>query len=418
MIDFTLTEEQILLQKTARDFAQREIKPVVEEVDKIEFSQCEPWSKFKEVYKHAAKLGFTTMLIPQEYGGGGMGCFEHVLLEEELAAVDLGVAAAYFNLSNTAPMLIITGANEVQREKWLREITDAECYLLASAGNEPNQAGSDALCPYPDPQVGLKTLARRDGEEYIINGVKAAFITNAGIANSYFVTARTDLTKPPLESTSFFYIPADLPGVSVSKRTELVGWNMAHNAEVRFDNVRIPKECLLGEEGMGVPVFLMRSLPYIGVGFAACYVGLARAAYEYALEYAQSRISWGTPIINHQAVASKIADMYVNQHAARLMVWEAAHCIDSGSPLAAVKSPAAKTFATDAAIQNAEMAVKILGSYGITREYKASKMLNDAWIGWSCDGTNDMLRLHMVNFLAGRIPGFGNGAPMGQPQSA
>ena len=416
MIDFTLTEEQVLLQKTARDFARREIKPIVEEVDQLEFSQCEPWDKFKEVYKHATRLGFTTMLIPQEYGGGGMGCIEHVLLEEELAAVDLGTAAAYFNLSNTAPMLILTGASEVQREKWLRAITCAESYVLASAGNEPNQAGSDALCPYPDPQVGLKTLARRDGDDYIVNGVKAAFITNAGIANSYFVTARTDLTKPPFESTSFFYVPADLPGITVSKRTELTGWKMAHNAEVRFDNVRIPKECMLGEEGMGMPVFLMRSLPYIGVGFAACYVGLARAAYEYALAYAQTRVSWGTPIINHQAVASKIADMYVNQHAARLMVWEAAHCIDSGSPLAGIKAPAAKTFATDAAIQNAEMAVKILGSYGITREYKSSKMLNDAWIGWACDGTNDMLRLHMVNFLAGRIPGFGGGDPTSQPR--
>jgi acyl-CoA dehydrogenase len=304
-------------------------------------------------------------------------------------------------------MLIITGGNEAQREKWLREITSAECYVLASAGNEPDQAGSDALCPYPDPQVGLKTLARRDSDDYIINGVKAAFITNAGIADSYFVSARTDLAKPPQESTSFFYIPADLPGIVVSKRTELIGWKMAHNAEVRFENVRVPRECLLGEEGMGMPIFLMRSLPYIGVGFAACYVGLARAAYEYALEYAKTRISWGTPIINHEAVASKIADMYVNVQAARLMVWDAAHSIDSGSPMAALKAPAAKTFATEAAIQNAEMAVKILGSYGITREYKTSKLLNDAWIGWPCDGTNDMLRLHMVNFLAGRIPGFG-----------
>ncbi len=407
MIDFTLSEEQVLLQKTVRDFAQKEIRPVVEEIDQTEFSQCDPWSRLKEVYKHATRLGFTTMLIPQEYGGGGMGCIEHVLLEEELAAVDLGVASAYFNLSNTAPMLIITGGSEIQREKWLREITSADSYILASAGNEPDQAGSDALCPYPDPQLGLKTLARRDGDEYVINGTKAAFITNAGIANSYFVSARTDLAKPPQESTSFFYVPADLPGICVSKRTELIGWKTAHNAEVRFENVRVSKECLLGEEGMGMPIFLMRSLPYIGVGFAACYVGLARTAYEYALEYAKTRVSWGTPIINHQAVASKLADMYVNVQAARLMVWDAAHCIDSGSPLAAIKAPAAKTFATDAAIQNAEMAVKILGSYGITREYKTSKLLNDAWIGWPCDGTNDMLRLHMVNFLAGRIPGFG-----------
>lgn len=406
MIDFALTQEQAMLQKAARDFAQKEILPVVEEIDQTEFSQCDPWSKFKPVYQHAARLGFTTLLIPEEYGGIGMGCIELVLLLEEIAAVDLGVASAYFNLSNTAPALILSGSNEAQRQKWLREITSSEGYLIASAGNEPNQAGSDALCPYPDPRVGLKTLARREGDSYVVNGVKAAFITNAGIADSYFVTARTDLNKPPFESTSFFYVPANLPGISVGKRTELIGWKTAHNAEVRFDDVRIPQECRLGEEGMGMPVFLMRALPYIGIGFAACSVGLARAAYEYALEYAQNRVSWCTPIINHQAVAAKIADMYVNQHAARLMVWEAAHSVDSGSPMASLKVSAAKTFATEIAIQNAEMAVKILGSYGIAREYKTAKMLNDAWIGWSCDGTNDVLRLHMVNFLTGRIPSF------------
>lgn len=407
MIDFTLTEEQALLQRTARDFAQREIKPIVEEIDRLEFAQCTPWDKLKGAYTQAARLGFTTMLIPEQYGGGGLSCLDHVLLEEELAAVDIGVAATYFNISITGPMLIITGASEAQREQWLRAITSADYFLLASAGNEPNQAGSDALCPYPDPQVGLKTMARRDGDDYIINGVKAAFITNAGIANAYYLIARTDVTQPPFESTSFFYVPADLPGISVSPRTELIGWKTAHNAEVRFDDVRVPQSCLLGAEGAGMPIFLIRSLPYIAVGFAACHVGLARAAYEYALAYAQQRISWGTPIINHQAVAGKIADMYVNLHAARLVTWEAAHAIDSGSPLSAIKSPTAKTLATEMAIQNAEMAVKILGSYGITREYQTAKLLNDAWIGWSCDGTNDMLRLHMVNFLAGRIPGFG-----------
>lgn len=407
MIDFSLTSEQANLQKIARDFAMKEIKPVVEEVDRQEFSRCFPWDFLKGMYAKAARLGFTTMLIPEEYGGAGMGCLEHVLVEEEIAAVDLGVAASYFNISNTAPMLIVNGGSENQKEKWLREITAADSFLLASAGNEPNQAGSDSMCPYPDPQLGLKTVARREGDEYVINGTKAAFITNGGIANAYYVIARTDLNKPPFESTSFFYVSADTPGIIASKRTELIGWKTAHNTEIRFENLRVPKDCLLGEEGAGLPVFLMRSLPYIGVGFAACYVGLARAAYEYALEYSKTRFSWGTPIINHQAVAMKIADMYTNWHAARLITWEAAHAIDIGSPIAGLKAPLAKTFAVDAAIKNAQLAVEVLGSYGITREYKRAKILNDAWIGWSCDGTNDVLRLHMVNFLAGRIPGFG-----------
>src|SRR5512139_918577 len=147
MIDFTLTEEQALLQKTARDFAQREIKPIVEEIDQQEFSHCTPWEKLRGAYTQAARLGFTTMLIPEQYGGGGLSCLDHVLLEEELAAVDIGVAASYFNISITGPMLIITGASEAQREQWLRSITTADYFLLASAGNEPNQAGSDSLCP-------------------------------------------------------------------------------------------------------------------------------------------------------------------------------------------------------------------------------------------------------------------------------
>ena len=415
MIDFTLTEPQALLQKTARDFAQREIAPVVEEIDRLEFSQCMPWEKLEPVFKHAGQLGFTTLLIPEAYGGAGAGCMEVALLQEEIAAVDLGVAAAYFNIAITGPMLIVNGGNEMQRAKWLREITAADYFLLSSAGNEPDEAGSNALCPYPDPQLGLKTLARRDGDAYVISGTKSAFTTNAGIANAYYLTARTDLQKPPLESTSFFYVPADLPGITVGKRTELMGWKTAHNAEVYLDDVRVPKECLLGKKGGGLPLFLLRSLPYISTGLAACYVGLARAAYEYALDYAQTRTSWGRPIIDHQAVASKIADMYVNVHAARLMTWEAAHCIDSGSPLAAVSATAAKTFATDMAIKNAQMAVQVLGAYGTTREYKASKMLNDAWIGWSCDGTNDVLRSHMLNMLTHPMPDFG-GPPPAPPE--
>jgi alkylation response protein AidB-like acyl-CoA dehydrogenase len=405
MIDFQLTQEQVVFQETARQFAQKKVKPIVDEIDQMEFSRCTPWEYLKAVYTEAASLGFTTMLIPEKYGGGGAGCLENVLFLEEIGAVDVGVAASYFNTSITAPMLIINGGSETQREKWLTEITEAEYFIIASAGNEPDQAGSDALCPFPDPQVGLKTTAGRDGDEgYIINGTKAAFITNAGITNAYLVAARTDLSKPPMESTSFFYIPADLPGIKTGRRTSLTGWRTAHNAEVHFDNVRVPQMARLGEEGTGVPLFLMRSLPYIAIGLSACYVGLARAAYEYALDYSQQRISWGMPIIRHQAVAGKIAEMYINVHAARLVVWEAAYEVDHNLPSAAMKSPIAKTFATEMAIKNAQLAVQVLGAYGITNEYKAAKMLNDAWIGWSCDGTNDVLRLNMVNFLAGMMP--------------
>lgn len=405
MIDFQLSPEQTALQQTARQFAQKSIKPIVDDLDRKEFSQCTPWDHFRDVYREAASLGFTTMLIPEQYGGGGASCLDNVLFLEEIGAVDVGVAASYFNTSITAPLLIVHGGNEDQRERWLREITRADHFIIASAGNEPDQAGSDALCPAPDPRIGLRTTAQRDEDGgYVLNGTKAAFITNAGIANAYLVPARTDLSKPAMVSTSFFYIPADLPGIHVGNRTQLSGWHSAHNAEVRFDQVRVPATCRLGDEGMGVPIFLMRSLPFIAIGLAACYVGLARAAYDYALEYAQQRVSWGMPIIRHQAVAAKIAEMHINAHAARLVVWEAAWAADHNDPSVAIKSPTAKTLATEMAIKNAQLAVQVLGAYGITHEYKASKLLNDAWIGWSCDGTNDMLRLNMVNFLAGLFP--------------
>jgi alkylation response protein AidB-like acyl-CoA dehydrogenase len=405
MLDFQLSPEQAALQQTARQFAQKSIKPVVDDIDHMEFAQCTPWERLKGVYQEAAALGFTTLLIPEQYGGGGGSCLDNVLFLEELGAVDVGVAASYFNTSITAPLLILNGGSEAQRERWLREITSANHFIIASAGNEPDQAGSDALCPIPDPRIGLRTTAQRDEDGgYVLNGTKAAFITNAGIANAYLVPARMDVSKPAMESTSFFYIPADLPGIQVGKRTELTGWRSAHNAEVHFDHVRVPEMCRLGEEGTGVPVFLMRSLPFIAIGLAACYVGLARAAYDYALEYAQQRISWGMPIIRHQAVAAKIAEMHINTHCARLVVWEAAWAADQNDPSVAIKSPTAKTLATDMAIKNAQLAVQVLGAYGVTNEYKAAKMLNDAWIGWSCDGTNDVLRLHMANFLGGLFP--------------
>ena len=235
---------------------------------------------------------------------------------------------------------------------------------------------------------------------YVINGAKSAFITNAGAAKHYFVIARSDLTKPPFESTSIFYIPGNLPGFSVGKLTELIGWRSVQNAEVFFDNVRVPKECMLGDEGKGLPIFVVQSLPFIGIGFAACHVGLARAAYEYALEYSRQRVSWGQPIIRHQAVAGMLADAAIDLQAARLVVWDGAYALDSKQfALAPLKQVAAKTFAVDVAIKNSETAVKVLGSYGVTREYKAAKYLNDAWIGYPCDGSNQILKLHMANFL-------------------
>ena len=410
MIDLTLSSEQDLLRKTARDFAEKEIRPVADEIDRMDRAKEMPWDKVRPVYQKAARLGFTSLLIPEEYGGQGGTCIDNVLLQEELAAVDMGIAASYFNVTITGAVMISMGGTEEQKRAWLGEISRNDTAMLASAGSEADQAGSDSLCPYPDPKMGMRTFARRDGDGFVINGAKSAFITNAGAASHYFVMARTDLDGPPMMSTSVFYVPATTPGLSVGKLTELIGWKSVQNAEVYLDDVRVPASAELGGGGAGLGLFLFKALPFIGVGFAACHVGLARAAYEHALEYAQQRISWGVPIIKHQAVAGMLADMWVDLQAARLITWDAADAADRGDFSAMVKSPAAKTFAVDTAIRNAGRAVKTLGSYGITREYQAGKLLCDAWIGYPCDGTGQMLRLHMMNFLVPQPDG-----PPGMP---
>jgi len=397
MVDFSLTEEQRLLQQTARDFAEKEIRPVVDAVARMDRSKEVPWDYCRKMVKKGCELGFTKLLIPEEYGGLGRQCFDNVLVMEELGAADVGIASSYFNLNATMPMLIALGGTDKQRATWLRDMCARELFMLSSAGMEPNTAGSDCICPLPDPAIGIRTVARREGDTFIIHGAKAGFCTNAGIADAYYVMVRTDLNLPPMASTPMIYVPANTPGLTVGKKTELMGWKTAHHAEVYLDDVRVPVDNLIGEPGKPLPMMFM---PYVATGLAACYVGLARAAYEYALGYAKERISWGQPIIRHQAVALKLADMLVDLQAARLMVWDAACAVDNNNMEAVTtKGPSAKSFAVDVAIKNAGQAVKILGGYGVAEEYRTSTFLKDAWIGYPCDITKDMLRLNMIAML-------------------
>lgn len=194
MISFNLTGEQQLLQKTARNFAEKEIAPVVEKINSMDRTKGTPWTFSREVFQKAQDLGLLSLLIPMEYGGGGLGCMENVLVQEELGAVDMGIAASLFNMTIAAPMIIMKAGTEKQRQKWLPEICKA-AGPLASCGSEPNMAGSEFMCPYPDPGLGVKTSARREGNDYIINGAKSGFITNAGVASNYYVIARNDLRR-------------------------------------------------------------------------------------------------------------------------------------------------------------------------------------------------------------------------------
>lgn len=398
MIDLTLSEEQLLLQKTARDFAEKEIAPAAVRMEAASDVDAAVREIGREVLAKGAALGFLSLLIPEADGGLGRPCIDMAILCEELAAADVAIAADLFSLTATMTQLVTLGGTTEQRARLLGPIVEGRPVIFSGALSEPAVAGSDLFYPEPDPSVGVRTHARREGDRYILNGSKSAFVTNGGVADVYFVLARTSLDRPLGESLTIFAIPTGTKGLTFSRNTELIGWRTTHHAQLFLDDVEVPEENRIGPDGGAMQIF--GSCAYMPISLAACFVGLARSAQHYATSYAKDRRSWKRPIIEHQAVGLKLADMAVQTQMARLMVWDAAIAADK-DPFAAgtFKGPAAKTAAVDAAIHNAQKSVEVLGAYGVTREYRAGRFLNDAWVGYACDFTRDMLRLGLVPFL-------------------
>jgi len=390
VIDFAPTDEQRALRETARAFADRELAPAVERMRAADHA-VEPWTVLREPYAKAVELGFVSVLVPKELGGGGGSCVDLVLVLEELGATDVAFAASYVGLTATLFALVARHGTDGQHDAWLEPVRTGRPVLLSGALSEPDRAGSDLFFPGTDASVGPQTRARRDGDHWVLDGAKSAFVTNAGVADAYFVMARTRDDAPPAGSLSMLYTPATATGVSVGPRTRLSGWATSHHAEVRFDDVRLVSDSLVGSEhGAGL---VFASCPEIAIGLAAAYVGLARAAYEYARIYASERVSWGAPISRQQTVAMRLAESALDVHSARLVVWDAACAADADPMLGAAKAGLAKVAAVDAAIRCAQRCVETLGGYGVTEEYPAARLLNDAWVGWSCDFTRDMLML-------------------------
>jgi len=389
MIGFTLTPEQVMLQQTARDYAQKEIAPLVARTRQSPVGDT-PWPHVRPHFEAGAALGLTKIFVPGELGGMGGSCMDAVIMLEELGAADVGIASDYFSLTATMPLLMQRAGPAGQAP--LAAFAAAPAMVLAGAQSEPNVAGSELLMAGPDPAYGPKLAARREGDGWCLSGQKSAFVTNAGVADAYCIIARTDPAKPLIEGLSLFWVPANTPGLRIGRKTPLIGWPLTSHAELYFDDVVLPGTALLSAEGGAAMLFAM--VPEMPVCLAATFVGLARAASDYALAYAKQRHSMGKPIAQHQAVALKLAEMAVEVHAARLLVWDAAAaCATDPMAAAMFKAPAAKARAVDAAIRNAQLCVEILGGYGVTSEYEAGRFLNDAWVGYSCDFTRDVLML-------------------------
>ena len=397
MIGFELSDEQLLLRDTARGFAQRSVRPLVERV-KREGTPDDPWPLVRPVYAEGVALGLTSLFVPPEHGGAGGSCLDAVILLEELGAADVGLASDYFSLTMTMPLMMLRGGRPDQAAAFLRDFVAAPDMVLAGAQSEPNVPGSELMTGALDPAHGPKLRAARDGDGYVLNGAKSAFITNAGAASHFFVIARTDPERTVREGLSIFHLTAGIPGLTVGRKTALIGWPLSTHAELVLEDVRVPETARVGTQGGAGMLFAM--LPEMPVCLAACFVGLARAAYETALAHAKERRSTGQPLIAHQAVALKLANMAVELQAARLLVWDAARACETDPMAAAIfKAPAAKAKAVDVAIHCAERCVEIFGAYGVTKEYDAGRYLNDAWVGYSCDFTRDILHLGIAQFL-------------------
>ena len=383
-MDFSLTEEQKSIRKTMRDFTETEIVPVARELDeKEEF----PLEILKKLYD----MGIANLAVPEKYGGSGVDSLTYVIILEELARGCAGVAtSATANSNSLALYPLILGGSEELKEKYL--IPTCENWKVAAfCLTEPN-AGSD---------IGaIGATAKRDGDSYLINGNKC-FITNASYADYLTVFANV-VDKEGNKKLSVFMVEADMHGVVKGKKEKKMGLRCSNTAELFFDNVKIPAENLIGEEGDGLKLAkltLELSRPNVG----AISLGIAQAALDAAVAYAKERVQFGKAIASKQGIQFMLADMSAQIDAARLLVYRASYLKDealkTGNYSFTRESAIAKLYASDAAMQVTTDAVQIFGGYGYSREYMVEKYMRDAKITQIYEGTNQIQRMIIASEL-------------------
>jgi alkylation response protein AidB-like acyl-CoA dehydrogenase len=370
-MDYFLDEEQMMIKELAAQIADEKVVPVRAELDeKEEF----PW----EIMKILAQSDMFGLFIPEEHGGLGKGSLELALAVEELSRACLGVSTTYAaNALGTYPILLF-GTDE-QKKKLLPDIATGK-RLVAFGLTEAN-AGSDA--------AGIQTTAMLDGDEYVLNGTKQ-WITNGGEAEIYTIIAITDRAKGA-RGASAFIVEKGTPGFSFGKKEKKMGIRASVTSELVFEDCRIPKENILGKQGMGF-IVAMKTLDQSRVGVGAQGLGVAQGALDEAIKFARERVQFGKPIISIQAVQHMLADMATEIEAARALIYSVARYIDSGAKDIAKVSAMAKVYATDVGMKVTTDAVQVMGGSGYMREYPVEKMMRDAKILQIYEGTNQIQR--------------------------
>jgi acyl-CoA dehydrogenase len=372
-ISFALTDEQKALRELARDFAANEIRPKEREYD-------EHMRHPADVIAKAHEFGLMNLHVPEEYGGLGLSAFDGMLVGEELYWGCSGIGTSISANGLGSGPVIVFGSDE-QKRKWLSPLIDEP--ILASFGLSEPGAGSDV--------AALKTTAVRDGDEYVLNGSKT-FITNAGYAAWATVFAKTD-PKGGAKGMSAFIVPMDAPGVTIESHLEKMGQRSTDTSAFALQDVRVPAENLLGDEGDGFKI-AMATLDATRPGTAIGAVGVAQAAYEHSVDYAKQRVTFDLPIAMHQGVNFMIADMATEIEAARLLCWQAAWMLDQGyGRKATLYSSFAKRFSADMAMKVTTDAVQVFGGYGYIKEYPVEKLMRDAKLFQIYEGTSQIQRL-------------------------
>lgn len=369
---FELTGEQELIRKTAREFAEREIVPFAAEWDKkAEFPA--------PVVTKLAELGFMGMAVPQEWGGAGMDHLSYILAVEEISRGDASCGVIMSVNNSLVCWPLDEFGTDAQKKQWLTPLAKGE-KLGAFCLSEP-AAGTDA--------AAQKTIARRDGEGYVLNGTKN-FITNGASADTLIVFAMTDPAQG-VKGISAFVVDAKAKGVSVTHTEKKMGIKASDTAQLAFDDVRVGEDQRLGKEGDGFKI-AMQTLDGGRIGIAAQGVGIAQAALEHSIRYAAEREQFGRPIGAFQAIQFKIADMAMRLQASRLLTYQAAAVKDSGARHSK-ESAMAKLMASTTAVYCAEEAVQIFGGNGYSKEYPVEKLMRDAKICDIYEGTNEVQRM-------------------------
>lgn len=380
---FALNEEQLAVQEAAREFAQKELKPGVIERDS---TMAYP----TEQVRMMAELGFMGMMVSPEYGGGGMDTLSYVLAMEEISKIDNSCSVIMSVNNSLVCWGLETYGTEAQKTKYLTKLATGE-WIGAFCLSEP-EAGSDA--------TSQRTSAVDMGDHYLLNGTKN-WITNGGSSKVHLVIAQTD-AELGHKGINVFIVESDWEGVSVGAKEDKLGIRSSDTHTIMYSDVKVPKENRIGEDGFGFK-FAMKTLTGGRIGIAAQALGIAGGAYELSVAYAQEREAFGKPIARHQAIAFKLADMFKDIEASKMLVYRSAWLKDQGMDYSSASSMA-KLFASEAAMKHTVEAVQIHGGYGFVKEYHVERLMRDAKITQIYEGTSEVQRIVMSrNLLKGQL---------------